>query len=52
MYRFKWLELFANDKEAVKVKNFMVKCNVARAYTKTIDFKERYPIFVYTYTLF
>lgn len=34
MYWFKWLELFENDKEAIKVKNFMVQCNVAYAYTK------------------
>lgn len=46
MYWFKWLELFENDKEAVKVKNFMVQCNVAHAYTKTVDFKEREPVFV------
>jgi hypothetical protein len=46
MYWFKWLELFENDKEAVKVNNFMVQCNVAHAYTKTADFKEREPIFV------
>ncbi len=45
MYWFKWLELFENDKEAVKVKNFMVQCNVAHAYTKTADFREREPIF-------
>lgn len=43
---FKWLELFENDKEAIKVKNFMVQCNVAYAYTKTADFKERELIFV------
>ena len=40
MYWFKWLALFENDKEAIKVKNFMVQCNVAYAYTKTADFKE------------
>ena len=46
MYWFKWLELFENDKEAVKAKNLMVQSNVAHAYTKIIDFKERKPIFV------
>lgn len=46
MYWFKWLELFENDKEAIKVKNFMVQCNVIYAYTKTADFKERESIFV------
>ncbi|BCZ46411.1 hypothetical protein psyc5s11_24780 [Clostridium gelidum] len=44
--RFKWLELFENDKESVKVKNFMVQCNVAYAYTKTADSRERETIFV------
>lgn len=46
MHWFKWLELFENDKEIVKVKNFMVQCNVAYAYTKTLDFREREPMFV------
>lgn len=46
MYWFKWLELFENDKEAVKAKNLMVQSNVAHAYTKIIDYKERKPIFV------
>jgi len=41
MYLFKWLELFENDKEIVKVKNFMFQFNAANAYTKIIDFKER-----------
>lgn len=26
MYWFKWLELFGNDKDAIKVKIFMVQC--------------------------
>lgn len=46
MYWFKWLELFENDKETVKVKNFMVQCNVAHAFTKTTEFRERKPIYV------
>jgi len=46
MYWFKWLQLFENDKEVVKIKNFMLQCNVAHAYTKVIDFREREPIFV------
>lgn len=46
MYWFKWLQLFENDKEAIKIKNFMVQCNVAHAYTKITDFKEREPVFV------
>lgn len=46
MYWFKWLELFGNDKEVIKVKNFMVQSNVAHAYTKIADFREREPIFV------
>jgi len=46
MYWFKWIEVFENDKEAIKVKNFMVQSNVAYAYTKTADFREREPIFV------
>lgn len=46
MYWFKWLQLFENDKEVVKIKNFMVQCNVAHAYTRIIDFKGRKPIFV------
>lgn len=41
MYWFKWLELFENDKDAVKVKNFMIQSNVAYAYTKITDFKQR-----------
>lgn len=48
MYWFKWMELFENDKVPVpiKVKNFMIQCNVAYAYTKTADFKERELIFI------
>ncbi len=46
MYWFKWLELFENGKEAIKVKNFMVQRNVASACTKTTDFKDVEPIFV------
>ncbi len=46
MYWFKWLELFENDKEAVKVKNFMVQCNISHAYTRVIDFKDREPVYV------
>jgi len=46
MYWFKWVELFENDKEAVKAKNFMVQCNVAPAFTKTAEFRERKPMFV------
>ncbi|GKX66190.1 hypothetical protein rsdtw13_14480 [Clostridium sp. TW13] len=46
MYWFKWLELFENDKETVKVKNFMVQCNVAHDYRKAGDFKERELVFV------
>lgn len=41
MYWFKWLQLFETDKEIVKIKNFMVQCNVANAYTKISNFKER-----------
>lgn len=36
------LEVFENDK--VKVKDFMVQCNVEYAYTKTADFKENHII--------
>jgi hypothetical protein len=39
MYWFKWLELFENDKEEIKVKTFIVQCNVANTYTKIVDFK-------------
>lgn len=46
LYWFKWLQLFETDKEVVKIKNFMVQCNVAHAYTKITDFKEREPIFI------
>lgn len=46
MYWFKWLQLFETDKEVIKIKNFMVQCNVAYGYTKITDFKEREPIFV------
>ncbi|AOT72998.1 transposase [Geosporobacter ferrireducens] len=46
MYWFKWLRLFENDKKIVKSKNFIVQCNVARAYTKISDFKKRKPAFV------
>lgn len=46
LYWFKWLELFENDKDTIKVKNFMVQCNVAHTYTKITDFKDREPIFV------
>lgn len=45
MYWFKWLELFENHKETIKVKNFMAHCNIAHSYTKITDFKEREPIF-------
>ncbi len=45
MYWFKWLQLFENDKEFVKIKNFMVQCNVVHAYTKISDFKGREPLF-------
>lgn len=31
LYWFKWLQLFETDKEVVKIKNFMVQCNVAHA---------------------
>lgn len=34
MYWFKWLQLFETDKEVIKIKNFMVQCNVAYGYTK------------------
>jgi hypothetical protein len=40
MYWFKWLQLFENDKEVVKIKNFMVQYNIANAYTKITDFKK------------
>ena len=46
MYWFKWLQLFEHDKESVKIKNFMVQCNVANSYTKVKEFKEREPVFV------
>lgn len=46
MYWFKLLQLFETDKEVVKIKNFMVQCNVAHAYTKILDFKSREPIYV------
>ncbi|PEB39437.1 IS1595-like element ISBth19 family transposase [Bacillus pseudomycoides] len=46
LYWFKWLQLFETDKEVVKIKNFMVQCNVAHAYTRITDFKEREPIFI------
>ncbi|BCZ49267.1 hypothetical protein psyc5s11_53340 [Clostridium gelidum] len=46
MYWFKWLQLFENDKEVVKIQNFMLQCNVAHDDTKVIDFREREPIFV------
>lgn len=46
MYWFKWLQLFEHDKEVVKIKNFIVQSNVAHAYTKITDFKERDPEFV------
>lgn len=46
MYWFKWLQLFESDKEVIKIKNFMVQCNVAYGYTRITDFKEREPIFV------
>jgi len=46
MYWFKWLQLFENGKELVKVKNFMVQSNIAYAYTKIMDFKEREPMYV------
>lgn len=51
MYWFKWLQLFKNDKEIVKMKNFMVQCNVIHAYTKITDFKEREPIFIWLYRI-
>lgn len=35
------LLIFEADKEVVKIKNFIVQCNVANAYTKISDFKER-----------
>jgi hypothetical protein len=38
--------VFENDKEVVKIKNFIAQCNVANAYTKITDFKERELIFV------
>lgn len=41
MYWLKLLQLFENNKEVVKIKNFMVQCNVAQAYTKMTDYKER-----------
>jgi len=38
LYWFKWLQLFETDKEVVKIKNFMVQCNVAHAYTRVTIF--------------
>lgn len=46
IYWFKWLQIFENDNEAVKIKNFMVQCNVAHSYTRIADFKERETIFI------
>jgi len=46
MYWFKWLELFENDKESVKVKNFMIQFNIPHAYTKIADFRVKEPIYV------
>jgi hypothetical protein len=37
--------IILNDKEIVKIKNFMVYCNLAYAYTKISEFKEREPTF-------
>lgn len=44
MYWFKWLELFQNDKDSIKVKNFMVQCNVAMLIQKqqTLEKESRY----------
>lgn len=52
MYWFKWLQLFKNDKEIVKMKNFMVQCNVVHAYTKITNFQEREPIYLFGYIEF
>lgn len=41
IYWFKWTQIFENGKDKVKIKNFMIQCNVANTYTKITDFKEQ-----------
>jgi len=43
---FKWIELFGSDKDALKIKNFIVQSCVPHAYTKILNFKTRIPAFV------
>jgi len=46
MYWFKWIELFGSDKDAIKIKNFIVQSCVPNANIKISDFKTRIPLFV------
>ncbi len=46
MYWLKSLQLFETGEEVIKIKNFMVQCNVAYAYTKITYFKGIEPIFI------
>ena len=48
IYCFKWLQLFETDKEVIKIKNFMVQCNVANAYTKITDLKKE-SLYLFSY---
>lgn len=43
---FKWIELSGSDKDAIKIKNFIVQSCVPHAYTKISDFKTRLPAFI------
>ncbi len=38
-------KLFKNDKKIVKIKSFMVQCNVTHTYTKIINFRKEIQYF-------
>ena len=42
----KWKNIFSSEKEAVKIKDFIVHSNISRKYIKTKDFKNIQPIFM------